>query len=229
MAGSSRNKAALLLGVAFFLVLFSALGVWQVERRAWKLDLIERVESRVHAAPVTTFESDQEYLHVRVTGSFDPERSVLVQANTVLGPGHWVIAPLRFSDGSFALINRGFVPLDAKAAPAPAGAQTITGLLRLSEPGGSLLRHNEPAAGRWFSRDVQAIAASLSLHQAVPYFIDQDKHGADEAWPVGGLTVIRFPNNHLQYAITWFGLALLCAVAGVVVWRHDNRAHAEKT
>ncbi|HEY4079556.1 MAG TPA: SURF1 family protein [Burkholderiaceae bacterium] len=220
MAVSSSKKAALLLGVAFFFVLFSALGVWQVQRRAWKQDLIERVEGRVHAVPVTTFASDQEYLHVQLTGTFEPDRSALVQANTVLGPGHWVIAPLRLSDGGFVLINRGFVPLEAKAAPAPTGMQTVTGLLRLSEPGGSLLRHNEPAAGRWFSRDVTALAASMGLQSAAPYFVDQDKHGAEDAWPVGGLTVIRFPNNHLQYAITWFGLALLCAGASVIVWRH---------
>ena len=226
---SNRKKAALLLGVAFFFVLFSALGVWQVQRRAWKLELIERVEGRAHATPVTTFASDQEYQHVQLTGTFEPDRSALVQANTVLGPGHWVIAPLRLADGGFVLINRGFVPLEAKPALAPSGTQTVTGLLRLSEPGGSMLRKNQPAAGRWFSRDVPALAAAMDLPSALPYFVDQDKHGPDEAWPVGGLTVIHFPNNHLQYLLTWFGLALMCAVAGVVVWRHDNRAHAPQT
>jgi len=215
----SRKKAALLLGVAFFFVLFTALGIWQVQRREWKLALIERVESRVHAAPASTFASDEEYRHLLLHGTFDPEHTLLAQANTVLGPGCWVLTPFRLDGGSYVLINRGFVPLDAKPAPAPRGPQTVTGLLRLSEPGGSLLRKNKPAAGRWYSRDVQAMGAQMGL-PLQPYFVDQDRHGAAEDWPVGGLTVIRFPNSHLQYAITWFALALLCAGAAVVVWRH---------
>jgi surfeit locus 1 family protein len=223
---SGQKKAALLLSVAFFFVFFSALGAWQVQRRAWKLALIERVESRVHAAPAANFLPDEEYRHVALTGVFMHERPVRVQAVTVQGPGYWVLAPLHLADGSVVLINRGFVPPDGQASEPPAGTQTITGLLRLTEPGGSLLRGNDPAANRWFSRDVQAIGARLGL-QVQPYFVDQDAHGGPEAWPVGGLTVIRFPNNHLQYAITWFALALLCAGAAVVVWRSpDNRGHA---
>ena len=217
---SERKQAALLLGVAFFFVLFTALGIWQVQRREWKLALIERVESRVHAAPASNFASDEEYRHVLLHGSFDSEHTLLAQANTVLGPGHWVLTPLRLDDGNHVLINRGFVPLDAKPAPASRAPQTLTGLLRLSEPGGSMLRKNEPAAGRWYSRDVQAMGAQMGFSQMLPYFVDQDRHGGAEEWPVGGLTVVQFPNNHLQYAITWFALALLCAGAAVVVWRH---------
>ncbi len=217
----NRSKAALLLGVAFFFVLFTALGIWQLQRREWKLALIERVESRVHAAPASTFASNEEYRHVLLHGTFDAERTLLTQANTVLGPGHWVLTPLRLDDGNHVLVNRGFVPLDAKLAAAPPGPQTLTGLLRLTEPEGSLLRKNEPAAGRWFSRDVQAMGAHWGI-QLLPYFVDQDRHGGAEDWPVGGLTVVQFPNNHLQYAITWFGLALLCVSAAVVVWRHHS-------
>ena len=220
MASGKRSKATLLLGVAFFFVLFSALGVWQLQRRAWKLALIERVESRVHAPASDSFAPDEEYRHVRLQGRFDPGHSLLAQANTLLGPGHWVLTPLRLATGEQVLINRGFVPLDAKPAAAPAGELTVSGLLRLTEPGGSLLRKNEPALGRWYSRDVQAMAAQLGL-PLQPYFIDQDSHGAPEDWPVGGLTVVHFPNNHLQYAITWFALALLCAGAAAVIARHD--------
>ena len=222
---SARSKAALLLGVAFFFVLFSALGAWQLQRREWKHALIERVEARVHAAPSTSYTPDAEYAHVRLEGRFE-STSVRVQANTVLGAGHWLLQPFTLLDGRQVLVNRGFVPLGSTGAPASVGQQVVTGLLRLSEPKGGMLRANEPAADRWFSRDVAAIAAQLKLTRAEPYFVDQDEHGPKEAWPQGGLTVIHFPDNHLQYALTWFAMAALCIGAGWVVLRNDNRGHA---
>ena len=225
MARSLKAKAALLTGVAFFFVLFTLLGAWQLQRREWKHALIERVEARVHAAPAASFEPDAEYTHVRLEGRFE-SASLRAQANTVLGAGFWELTPFRLDSGAYVLINRGFVPLGEHSAPPPSGPQTVTGLLRLSEPGGAFLRANEPAAKRWFSRDVAAIAAQLGLGRAEPYFIDQDAHGPREAWPQGGLTVIHFPDNHLQYALTWFALSGLCAVAGWIVLRRDNRGHA---
>jgi surfeit locus 1 family protein len=221
----NKAKAALLTGVAFFFVLFAVLGVWQLERRAWKHALIERVDARVHAAPSASFAVDAEYTHVRLEGTFAPS-SVLVQASTVLGVGNWVLQPLRLLDGREVLVNRGFVPQGMNGSPAPEGPQVVTGLLRLSEPKGRLLRENEPAADRWFSRDVAAIAMRLQLTHAEPYFVDQDANGAKDTWPRGGLTLIQFPDNHMQYALTWFGLCVLCAVAGRFVWRGDNRGHA---
>jgi len=229
MNRSPKAKAALLMGVAFFFALFAALGMWQLERRAWKHMLIERVDARVHAAPSASFAADAEYTHVRLEGRFLPS-SVVVQASTVLGVGHWILQPLRLADGREVLVNRGFVPQGATGAAAPDGPQVVTGLLRLSEPKGRLLRDNEPAADRWFSRDVTAIAARLQLARAEPYFVDQDEHGPRSAWPQGGLTVVHFPDNHMQYALTWFGLCILCLVAGRFVWRSesggDNRGHA---
>jgi surfeit locus 1 family protein len=86
---------------------------------------------------------------------------------------------------------------------------TVTGLLRISEPGGGFLRNNDPTADRWYSRDVEAIARSRGIKDVAPYFIDADASADPRALPVGGLTVISFPNNHLIYAITWFGLAFM--------------------
>jgi len=223
MARSLKAKAALLTGVAFFFVLFTLLGAWQLQRRTWKHALIERVEARVHAAPAATFAPDAEYTHVRLEGRFEPS-SVRVQANTVLGAGHWLLQPFTLLDGRQVLVNRGFVPLGSTGAPASVGQQVVTGLLRLSEPKGSLLRTNEPVADRWFSRDVQAIGMHLGL-TLQPFFVDQDEHGPKEAWPQGGLTVIHFADNHLQYALTWFAMAALCLGAGYVVLRNDNRGH----
>ena len=102
------------------------------------------------------------------------------------------------------------------------GEVTITGLLRLPEPGGRILRPNNPAADRWFSRDVVAIARIRGLHEVAPFFIDADAGPESEDAPVGGLTVVRFRNAHLVYAATWFGLAALC-MAGLVLLRQTRR------
>jgi surfeit locus 1 family protein len=235
-----RSGAALfflsLLGIILFVGLLG-LGTWQVYRRAWKLDLIARVDQRVHAPPVaapapaqwpTVTAAGDEYRHVQLTGSLLNDRSTRVQASTDLGVGFWLLTPLQMSDGSVVLINRGFIPPDWKpdTSSAQTNPVTISGLLRLSEPHGRFLRANEPAANRWFSRDVQAIAAARGLSHVAPYFVDADasaagSHGNDE--PVGGLTVISFPNNHLVYAITWYLLALMVVLAARHVWREERR------
>ncbi len=246
--GPARSRRQLLLA-AVALVLFGiflALGSWQVQRRAWKLDLIARVEQRVGAVPVAAprherwaqvNRADDEYRRVAITGTFLNDRETLVQAVTELGPGFWLLTPLRQADGRSVLVNRGFLPPtardpEARGAPAPTGPVTVTGLLRLTEPGGGFLRHNDPVAGRWYSRDVQAIAAARGLADVAPYFIDADAGATDRAptpgrtdrrWPAGGLTVIRFPNSHLVYAITWYALALMTAVGAGQVLRGERR------
>ena len=145
------------------------------------------------------------------------DREVRTLAVTELGAGYWVITPLATPDFT-VLVNRGFVPQDrrdpaTRAAGQAAGPVTISGLLRFSEPGGGFLRANDPGAGRWYSRDVAAIAAAERLEGAVaPYFIDADATANPGGLPVGGLTVVRFRNPHLSYALTWF------ALAGGLVW-----------
>ena len=227
------------LALLFFAV-FGALGTWQLERRVWKLDLIARVEQRVHAPPVTapgpsqwpavTAASD-EYRHVTATGIFLDDSQTLVQAVTDLGAGYWVLTPLREADGSIVLVNRGFAPADARdrMQPAVSTTVTVTGLLRITEPRGAFLRHNDPAANRWYSRDVQAIAAAHRLKHVAPYFIDADASsfaaaGGLAAAPVSGLTVITFHNSHLVYAITWYTLALMVAGATWLGIRNETRA-----
>ncbi len=229
MRPTARTIAAGALALLFF-CLFIGLGTWQVERRAWKLALIDRVEGRVHSAPVDApppvewprvKTASHEYLHVQATGIFLPASQTRVQALTELGTGYWLLAALRLTDGSIILVNRGFIaaePPERTVSPhgLPAGQVTVTGLLRMPEPRGTFLRHNDPAADRWYSRDVQAIAAARGLRMVAPYFIDAEPPGAtgDAAdAPVGGLTVIAFHNNHLIYAITWYTLALMIPVA----------------
>lgn len=229
MTASRGKRSFLLVLCAFAALLFGGLGIWQVERRAWKLDLIERVNARVNAPPQplpprsrwgSLDPREVEYRRVRATGVFLHDRETLVDALTELGPGSWVLTPLRTNQG-IVLINRGFVPPDRRAPATRAAGQTsgeitVTGLLRLPEPEGRFLRPNQPAADRWFSRDVAAIARARGLGQVAPFFIDAGATPDPGGAPVGGLTVVQFRNTHLIYALTWFGLAGL-ALAGLVL------------
>ncbi len=230
--------AAILLAVAALL----ALGTWQVHRLSWKLALIARVDERVRAPPVpppgpadwgdVTAAKDA-YRHVELAGTFLNDRETLVQATTELGAGYWVVTPLRTDGGPIVLINRGFVPSDNRAvATRPEsefpGPVKLTGLLRVSEPKGAFLRANAPDADRWYSRDVAAIAAERGLDgpgdRVAPYFVDADATATPGGLPIGGLTVISFPNNHLVYAFTWFALAAMLAAAGAWFARDEWRA-----
>jgi surfeit locus 1 family protein len=203
-----------------------SLAIWQTHRRAWKLDLVSRIEARVHAPPTAApgperwpaiTAATDEYRRVTAAGRWLADRSALVQAVTELGGGYWLLTPLLREDGTILLVNRGFVPKDgrdsATLAPPDAGPTTVTGLLRLSEPGGAFLRSNDPGSDRWFSRDVATIAASRGLTTVAPYFIDAERVPGQSGFPVAGLTVLSFPNNHLVYALTWGALALMAEVA----------------
>lgn len=229
-------------GAAFAVLLlvagcgFVALGVWQLERMQWKRELIARVDARVHAPGVEAPRSAQwagvtrdrdEYRRVVVSGRWSDDRETLVAATTALGSGYWVLTPLVADDGTAVLVNRGFVPPEfaapgSRPAP-PIGRVAVTGLLRITEPGGGFLRSNDPAANRWYSRDVDAIARMRGLGPTAPFFVDAEAppgQARAERGPVPGLTVVAFRDAHLQYALTWFALAAACVVGEVVRRRH---------
>ncbi len=239
----------LLVGAALF-VGFIGLGVWQLERRVWKLDLIERVNQRLQSPalalppaadwpslPPETFE----YRHVQVQGHWLAEKTVLIQATTALGQGFWVLTPLQQADGTAVLVNRGFVPggqrdqwLPPATGAAADGPVTVQGLLRKTEPDGGFLRHNDPVGQRWYSRDVAAIARARQLPATAPFFVDaglpdpaialnpEAASARAGTWPRQGLTVVRFSNSHLVYALTWFGLAMMVLGSGVLVARYER-------
>lgn len=227
--GGRGRPGRLAAGVAVVLAigLFVSLGIWQVERRAWKLDLIARVDARVAAAPVAApgpgawSEIDRArdgYTRVAATGHFLNDRETAVLAVTARGSGYWILTPLVTPDFT-VLVNRGFVPPDRRdpaTRAAPEGEVTVVGLLRLTEPKGGFLRANDPADDRWYSRDVAAIAADKGVTGSAPYFIDADAAPNPGGLPVGGLTVVSFRNAHLSYAITWFSLA---AGLAILAWR----------
>ncbi|MCL6283298.1 SURF1 family protein [Ruegeria sp. 2012CJ41-6] len=204
----------LLLGLCAVLILiFILLGNWQIRRLAWKTDLIEQVESRAYGDPVPVpaeFDPDaHSYLRVTVTGRFDMEKQVLVKAVTGLGPGYWVMVPL-LTGREAIWINRGFVPADERDSDGwVAPAIPVTGLLRPTEPEGTLLERNDAVDGRWVSRDVQALSQTVGLSVTAPFFIDADPSGGASAWPRGGLTQLGFRNTHLSYALTWYAMAAL--------------------
>lgn len=230
-----RGFAALAIALAVACLGFLALGGWQLQRMQWKHALIERVDARLAAAPVPmpgrarwpdVNAVDDEYRRVRVDGAYLPGVEVRTRAVTALGGGSWVLSALRNGAGEIVLINRGFVPDGAAHDAAPSGPVAVTGLLRISEPGGGFLRRNDPANGRWYSRDVAAIARAHGLPEATtaPFFIDAAA-AADappQRWPRAGLTVVRFRDSHLTYALTWFALAGLTAWAGWRLLRMDR-------
>jgi surfeit locus 1 family protein len=172
---------------------------------------------------------------VQVAGTYLYEYTTPVQALTEQGSGYWLLTPLCTGDGHVILVNRGFIPAapgertryEARTSPGypcaanAGGAVQVQGLLRISEPKGYFLRPNDPAANRWYARDVAAIAAARGLPSTLtaPFFIDaaagQNPPGSPDQ-PQGGLTVVSFHNSHLVYAVTWYALALM--VAGAWWW-----------
>ena len=224
--GSKLRRIGFLSLCLFAVAVFTSLGIWQLERRVWKLDLIAQVNQRIHAPAVLApgpdkwpeiNARDDAYRHVYVTGHFLNDKETLVQAVTEHGPGFWVMTPLRENDGTIVFINRGFVPPDhrdhlTRKTGQINGKVSMTGLLRITEPKGGFLRTNRPQTGYWYSRDVVEIAKSLDLKPVASYFIDADSTPNPGGLPIGGMTVVAFHNNHLIYAITWFSLALIIII-----------------
>jgi surfeit locus 1 family protein len=231
----AKFRSLLLLGSLTLIGLAGliGLGIWQLERLDWKEKLIAEVQARVAAPPVAApaeqewpqlAPDDYEYRRVKLNGVYDPSRQVLVFRNLehprgrFSGPGYLVMTPLRLADGAIVIVNRGFIPADAKdrfAAPkeTTSDAAEVTGLMRASEPRTWFTPADDPAHGAWFTRDPAAIAAALKLDRAAPFTVDAEASGSPGALPQGGETILAFPNNHLSYAFTWFGMAL--ALAGV--------------
>ncbi|MBB2697378.1 UNVERIFIED_ORG: surfeit locus 1 family protein [Rhizobium esperanzae] len=232
---SPVKRTAFAVCLVLLATALAALGTWQVQRLAWKRDLILRVDQRVHAAAVPASAradwdkvnaGDDEYRRVSVAGKLANDKETLVYASTALGPGYWVMTPLMLADGTAILINRGFVPTDRRDPTTRREGQLpgpveITGLMRMTEPTGSLLQSNDVAADRWYSRDVAAIAQKRGVGTVAPYFIDADATANPGGLPVGGLTIIHFRNNHLLYAITWYGMAAMALALLVFVLRAE--------
>lgn len=217
---------AILVGTGVLL----ALGTWQVQRLQWKEALIARVEQRRTADPASLAQiealwhetGDVDYRPVNLSGRFDHSREQYY-FNTLNGVVGWnVFTPLLLEDGRVAFVNRGFVP-DERREPQTRivgqveGPQEVTGLARnpLQEKPNPFVPDNKPGENVFFWRSLAGMAQSAQLEPAtlVPFFVDAGNAPVPGGLPIGGTTRISFPNNHLQYAITWYGLAL--ALLGV--------------
>ncbi|TIT22930.1 MAG: SURF1 family protein [Mesorhizobium sp.] len=220
------------LGIVVFLILL-ALGTWQVQRLHWKEGLLQTIDQRTHSAPVPLAEvekrfaatGDVDYTPATVTGTFLHQGERHFLATWEGQSGFDVFTPLQLDDGRFVLINRGFVPYDFKdPAKRPqgqvTGEVTVTGLARnpLTAKPSMMLPDNDPQKNIFYWKDRDAMASSAGLPAGaalVPIFIDVNATANPGGLPVGGVTVIDLPNSHLQYAITWYGLA--AALAGVLI------------
>jgi surfeit locus 1 family protein len=204
---------------ALALVLLVGLGTWQLQRLHWKEGLIAERNAALGAAPVPlpkTLEAARalEFHPVRTEGDYLNDRELYLNAQSLSGAaGFHIVTPFRLSDGTVIFIDRGFVPTDRRApatreAGEIAGPTAATGLLRLPEPPGWFTPANEPQKNSWFSLDLPAMAQAVGIGSALPFYIEADKSPVPGGWPQGGQTITDLPNNHLQYAITWYALAL---------------------
>ncbi|GJD36929.1 SURF1 family protein [Methylobacterium aerolatum] len=236
-AGAWRSLIAPGLASLVALCILIGLGVWQVERKAWKEGLITRIVSQSKAEPVAPpaaaawDPAAEEFRHVRIAGHFLNDKETLVHglaAGETPGralQGYYVITPFVRDGGGTVLVNRGFVPTELKRqddrkAGLIDGETTVTGILRASEPRGMFVPEPDPARGEWFNRDVPGIAAARQLTDVAPYLVEADAVPGQTTWPRGGQLRVDLPNNHLQYAFTWFGIAAcLVGVFSVYAWR----------
>jgi surfeit locus 1 family protein len=145
-----------------------------------------------------------------------------------------VFSPARLSGGSLVVVNRGFVPegrQDLKTRPdgEPEGVADIVGVMRWPEPRGAFTPNDEPGKSLWFARDPAAMAAAKGWGDVAPFYIDQEAPAPAGGLPRAGPLKVNLPNNHLQYAVTWYGLAAVLVVASLLFWRswrREGRARA---
>lgn len=218
--------------VPMFLVLIG-LGTWQVERLHWKVALIAQMNASLSAPPLTLDEIvklpnvEAQYRHVRLAGRFDNSKEAYAFATGEGGtPVYHVLTPLILADGRALIVDRGTIPQNlrdpkTRAAGQLDGEQYVTGVWRTPDPANLFTPKPDLKKRIWFARDVKAMAALDHLALAAPVVVEADATPNPGGWPKGGQTVVSLPNNHLQYAITWYLMALgLLAV--YLVW------HAQK-
>lgn len=219
--------APLTIGLAGAAVLVW-LGTWQMQRLDWKEAVLARIEARISAAPIALPKeiapSDQNYLAVRLTGSQSEaaELHVLV-SHKKFGPGFRVIAPLVTSTGRRVMVDRGFVTVEDKDSTRPPLEGALVGNLIWPDDRTSSTPENDLAANIWYARDVVQMAQVLQTEPLLIVLREAPlTAGQPRALPVGTEGI---PNDHLNYAITWFSLATIwLGMTGYWLWRIRRRA-----
>ncbi len=229
--------------LAIVLVILLVLGTWQVQRLAWKEALLADITSRLAmpAAPLADIlalqaaGTDIEYRPVFVDGVFDHTRERHFLATQDGQPGFHVYTPLILADGQVLFVNRGFVPLqmerpETRSAGNPAGPVHIVGLARqkLEAKPSAMVPDNDPSGNMFFWKDLDAMAQSAHypVSRVLQIFVDADKTPNPGFYPQGGVTIIDLPNNHLQYAVTWYGLAVALVVIAFILWWRGRQKSA---
>ncbi|WP_309083656.1 SURF1 family protein [Chelativorans sp.] len=233
-----RNLVLLALSILVLAVLL-ALGTWQVQRLKWKEALLARIDERIASEPQPLEEiairysegEDIDYWPVTLAGTFQHDRERHYLATWQGQSGFFVHTPLRLADGEIIFVNRGFVPYDRKdPATRPEGQNSspveITGLARMApeEKPSFLVPDNDLAKNIFYWKDLRAMASSVGLGSVpiYPFYVDANDAPNPGGLPVGGVTLINLPNNHLQYAVTWYGLAF-ALVCVLIVWFRQKR------
>jgi surfeit locus 1 family protein len=218
------------------LALLIGLGLWQLRRLEWKEGLIAEIEARSKGTPISLNEAvdlahagkDSSYYRVHVKGRFENDKERYLYALSTDGaPGWHVITPFDSNEGDLVLVDRGFVPDNlrdpsTRSAGELEGEVDVTGLVRLPQHQGLFTPDNDPKGNHWFWRDLDGLTFSMfptATMNPVPFFLEAEKSDVPGGWPQGGQTRLELPNNHLQYAITWFLLAFAALVIYVVyIW-----------
>jgi surfeit locus 1 family protein len=220
-----------LFAIAAF-VTFIGLGTWQIQRKAWKEALIETLEQRLSAPPAELpprerwarlDPADHEFSHVKFSAAFLSGTEALVYAggsalrSDVSGPGYWVLAPARLVAGGIVVVNRGFVPEGRQESAVHGADQTVgivdmVGVMRWPQPRGAFSPPDEPQRNLWFVRDPAAIASAKGWGDVAPFFIELESPQPPSGLPRAGRLNVNLRNEHLQYALTWYGLALVVVV-----------------
>ena len=224
------------------------LGTWQLQRRAEKLSYIEHYEAGMKASsqpfpseslwPSTDF-SKFEHTKVDIEGHFLPLPEVHLYAllpktaRSYGGVGWWILLPFELKDGGIVLVNRGFVPQDLKnpatrpKSLAQPNEQKLEGFVRLPEQPGRFTPASSPSANEWYLRDPAAFSAydSLGAAKVAPVVIDQLTPNPGDL-PQATDGKLNIPNNHLQYAMTWYALALVLFVIYILLRRREKTGRA---
>ena len=238
-----RSWLGLLLPAIVLFGVLIALGTWQIERKAWKEGLIAALTERLAAAPIVVpapstwpglDQATDEYRRVKFTATFDHGKEALVYAAAsafrpdVSGRGYWVFTPARLPAGAYVMVNRGFVPEARKDAASRADGQIadpieITGAMRWPDPHNWFSPADDPPHNLWFARDPGAIADAKRIGPVAPFYVELESPVPPGGLPQPGKLAVLLRNEHLQYAVTWYGLALVLIVV-FAIWARASRS-----